>query len=421
MNKLRSAIASGIFSACLLFGGCDINSTNISKKDDSTNKEYHLENFKNVSGDNNYEKPSSIVKYDGINSRNSFFNGVGKLEGKLLFYEAPTLNYETKQFLKRPAIYSALDITNPEKIFEFSDDYLDEFNSDQYVLEDGALRITGLLSSLVPSSDDSILFISNVSNKMFKIYKSETTFVAEEFLVDDELYGINSMIFGEDGKMYAVQEQLESSGGNILRNRRVISIDLSNSLIKEEFILPKDISTDILFGIKENTYLDLGNKLDLVRNNAVGKNLNGFDFFVSDLISGSIYSHSLDRTEANEFASGLIFPSSLAVDFEGKVLTIEGPRLSTNEDNQPRNIQMDEPPRIVQLDSQNGNINLYSFQGGIDKYDTEWYKLLEGGRIVPINLYMDSVLIEDDFNWDFYYTNSLTGEVGLVSADKTQE
>ncbi|MCK9570474.1 hypothetical protein M0R72_16120 [Candidatus Pacearchaeota archaeon] len=418
MNKLCSTLASGIFSAYLLFGGCDFNFTNISKKDDSVNKEYHLNNFKEITSYDNFEQPSGISTYKKANSRNLLFEESIGLEGKLLFYEAPTINYETGSFSKHPSIYSTSDISNLEKIFEFSDDYINEFEGNgRFMLNDGTLKIQGLLSSLVISSDNSIFFISNTSNKMFKIYKPGEIFTATEFLADDELYGVNSMTLGDDGKIYAVQEQLKSNG-NSVRNRRVISIDLSNSLIKEEFVLPEGVSTDVFFRVKESYDLSVGNRLDITQNNEVGKLLNGFDFFISDQINGKIYAHSPEMSEAGYFASDLNLPSSVVVDLEGKVITVEGPVLSLQENNSIKSIQINEPPKIVQIDSEANNTDLYSFLDEASEYDTEWYKILDNGFIDPINLYFDSALVDDTSNWCFYYTNSFTGKVGLISADK---
>ncbi|MBI4116512.1 hypothetical protein HY449_02090 [Candidatus Pacearchaeota archaeon] len=165
--------------------------------------------------------------------------------------------------------------------------------------------------------------------------------VKRDFARDDEIIGTVDMHLGSNGRIYLPQSMiincadLPQNQWTVSRQRRVISInpnDLSNldgSLkYKTEFVLPDGTMpiklTGILTGERYfNQCLPTDDMIRVVENSPAGKTSNGNEFYISDFLTGMVYS-----TNAGGVASAfrnIPYPTALAVEENGKVLVTKGP------------------------------------------------------------------------------------------------
>ncbi|VVB83740.1 Uncharacterised protein [uncultured archaeon] len=414
MNKLGKvlALSGAIFAGSIFLNGCPAYDN--SKK----SEHYVLKNISKIILGKNYEPLGGLSSAGNVNSAKGIKKGASL---EKIFIESPLFKQSsTLNFILPPSIYSESD-SSPTKMYSFPDEDVNEFLTgwtEDVTKDDGELvvRPHGLILDSLLLDDGSVLVSSNISKKLFRVYSNNENFEEEVYLEDDELVGITDMIMGRDGKVYCTQQQLNAVGNDIARHKRVISIDY-NKNISEEFLLPDGISSGYMNFIQENSKysqatLNIGSKIDIIENTETGKQLTNAKFYVSDQLTGAIYSVS-DANEISILRENLQSPSSLAIDKEGRVIITTGPILDSS------NIVI--PSKVIAIKPQGLDEEIYSFSEDSGKDYNTGLVISQGENKIPLAFFMSSVLSEDSANWEFSYTKSLTGETGIFTASKVQE
>jgi hypothetical protein len=422
-SKLKK-IGSGILiGSLLLFNGCERDNV----KPDNTN--YTLKNPVKVDLADNYEMPGSLSSYNAkSNSKKNFLVG----EGELVFSQSPTFNGPPiTDFIVNPGIYKLNTSSSlVDSIYTFPSIDLKDFEPNWVrINEDNSISAKGLILSNILLPDSSYLFASNFSGKLFKVFQDSSGQLRREiYLENEELIGISDMIYGSDGKIYATQQRLVGGENATLRDKRVISISLEDSVINEEFILPLG---DNLTGFLNNG-LSIGNKLDIIENL---KSYDGSKFYVSDELAGVIYQVS-QSNEVIPLVSNLNLPSSLAIQSNGKILTLTGPKMNSDFSDFVKY------PELLEIDPINGKYSsIYIFENEpIEDYKTGLATVDSFGNQLPVEFYVSTIISEGetdsklDSSLSFselefslssgltlFFTKSLTGEVGMITFDKQLE
>ncbi|MCK5624309.1 hypothetical protein KAI04_00515 [Candidatus Pacearchaeota archaeon] len=393
--KLKNILLSGILAGSLALGSC-------TKFEDSEIKQnnYELINVSETILGQGYERPGGLSS----NKKGTLksFDNQGSLETQL-FCSSPVINLYRTDFLVKPKIYTnSPDLSSQNILYELSnvevDDFLGGYLGEVYVDGIRGWRPGKLILDLITLPDNSIILSSNNSDKLYRIYNDETKYKEEIYLENDSLVGITDMILGSDNNIYAVK--------NIPKNKEVISIDIETKEISHEFSIPDGVSTSMGSSV-------IG-KMDIIENTLEGRILNNSKYYVLDQLTKTIYNVS-DSKVVTPLKDKLRYPSSLAIDDMGRIITTLGPTISSPDFNfleYPQVIAIN-PSTLKQDTIYNFfNDNPIDYHVGILSVDNN--------QISPISFYMTSLLCETDTDFDFYFTKSLTGEIGKITATKDE-
>ena len=298
-------------------------------------------NFKNKILSYGLENPSGISLYEsGKKSMLKSETKASSLE-ELVFCSSPIFNGTQTEFLINPKIFNYEgDLMTTNLLYEFQNEDIDYFKTDNLELirnEEGnthfingvaAYRSIGsnLDTAILPGGN--ILFSSIVSNKILSLNGGEKNI----YLEDDDLIGINNMIYGSDDKVYLTQVAIRNSNGQIIRPKRVLSLDNSNNL-NLEIELPEGTHTNSNLKIRSDhslyggDFLEIGSQVRMVEN--LDQKLDPSKFYVLDQFSKAIYKISEGGLiNLLENTSPEIYPSGIAAEIKGKIYYITSPLFS---------------------------------------------------------------------------------------------
>lgn len=285
-----------------------------------------------------------------------------------------------------------------------------------YALPDSLWRGSGLTMDNLVLNDGSILTSSNSSDKIFITKPSGES---EIYLQDEELQRITDLILGSNNKIYAVKSPLIDSEWSaiVISPKKVISIE--NKTIYSEFELPTDINThswgfNYFIGNwwRDAPFLE---KLRIVENSANGKKRFGAAFYISDMLEGKIY--KVDASKNIEvIASGLRFPSSIAVDSTGNIFYTTSPMWS--------GYSVSFPSQLHALNPETGNsVLVHEFEETIDDYinSTGWAISMTYNNIkyvLPTGYNVTNILYESTAELIFLISNSNQGTLKWIQVMK---
>ena len=275
------------------------------------------------------------------------------------------------------------------------------------------LRPRGLSIDAVVLEDNSVLVSSNVSKKIFEIDESGIDHV---YLEDDELIGITNMILGSDGKIYCAQLPLIDPPNNIIRPKRVISVD-SQKNINIEFELPiGTFGGTCASGLDNTKYagncLPMDTHLKIIENTNIGEDKPS-KFYVTDLLTQVVY--GISQKGDVSILANLRYPSSVAIDNYGKLFVTTSPLLSLER-------EVSHYPELFEINPETEETTLlHSFTKDSNSYRSGIAEevIIEGQKyLFPTNFTMYSALFENEAKFVFIYTNSLTGTFNKLDATK---
>jgi len=342
-NLTKKFLAPLILAGSILIGGCNpiYNPSPSTSSFPPSNLKYTLGNISQKNIAQGYGRPN------GLSSNNNLANKTlnkSRSIGKTYTKEGVALNpitfftvdptFTSNDFRTPPAIYGIDESNVTTKLYEFTEEDKREFKSGTGLIywdESGNefIRQRGLNLETLALVDNSVLVISNVSNRLFRIFQDENgVFQKEDYFVNDELFGTTGMILEEDGNTVdLVQVPLyftptSESELSYSRNKRIISFKLDD-LAKEIIVkseLP-DISQDDFLLVPDTiskylgAYFQFGDKLDLVKD-SLGR------FYVADSLDKKIY--QIDNGVASVFKELDRPPTSMTINQQGDLFIIKG-------------------------------------------------------------------------------------------------
>lgn len=390
------------------------------------NVNFNLTNIVENTWANGFEQPTGLsVPSEIVSSRTSARNYEQRLDDKV-FVTKPAFNVNIDAIQINPKIFrfSGNNFSLPTA-YELTIADIDDFNTSQVKGANiggiDVYRPLGLLLNTILANDGSVILSSNKSKKLFEIDANGSQRV---YLDSDELIGITSMIAGSDGKVYCTQAplvRLNDGQSEIVRSKRVISIDSSKN-IKVEFELPnKGISSQTYLSISNNAiysgaYQPFGELIKIVENTELGKQFNDSSkFYISDWLNSSVYKVSEDN-QVSLLDGDVRYPSSIAVGNLGNVFVVTGPLLYDD------NKTVASYPELLMINPKTGNKqSLYTLDKE-ETYSTHICKLTNinnTAHCIPISFELSTILFEDNKNIELLFTNSQTGTLKSLEALKS--
>lgn len=372
------------------------------------------------------ESPSGLSLY-----KNSFNLRKEILEDTVVFCEGPIGNgNHIIEFLDGyfPKVLKYSKDNPVQIVYEFpQEEYNVDFeSSDQYAAFDKithkpfGVRPLGLYLDTAVLNEGGILFSSNVSKRIYTVGEQGKSI----YLEDEELLGIEQMLLGSDGKLYCSQAELFNKQGEMIREKRVISID-SNKNIKTEFTLPNGSFQE---GPAKPVYDKFGGIIDWVNSIKMGSalffvenanpSLDSSKFYMIDQWQRVIYKISEDN-QVNILKNNLRYPSSLAISNSGLLFTTMAPLITSHGPSLPT--------ELFSINPSTGETNsIYNFE--------DIYNLEGEGRYAPIpsieisfqgidygfpkGFKMSSKIEENDSEINLRLTNSCLGELEEIIIPK---
>ena len=350
----------------------------------------------------------------------------------LIFCDNPVIIGDSfnLEFVVPPKIYQYIgDTSTTNVLYEFQPEDINLFSTvNNYLVRDEqgdpvfvdgkpANRPFGLTLDTLVLPDTTPLFSSILSNKLFKIGKG----TKETYLEDDELFGINNMIYGSDGKIHCTQADIYDSNNNLIRQKRILSIDPTDgsfSFFDLPFGLRAGGGEPIYEDIQGTKYaggiIELGSQLRIVEN--TNPLLDSSNFYAIDQFSRVLHKISSDNKITSINLS--YYPSGLAIDNSGRIL------ISTTfilKDKSNDDGLFASPPQLVVINPSTEEENiLYSFGDAVKGYHTQIptipINFQENICNLPWNSLRDVSAIQNGLDLDLYWTDSVTGEVGELNA-----
>lgn len=470
MNVKRRSLVGAFLSISIGLVGCGIFDPSEGPKKKSSNS-YTLSNFQEMILGSGYERPT------GMSSSNNG-KGLSKKSGSsfvgidLIFAERPTFhsfavydtftNFDTTfvdsltpdssvvldtivtsytwidtltgpLVLLKPTTISKIDTSflQIENIYEFSGENIDDFKEGLMAgpidASGNALfyRSRGLSLETAVLDSSSVLVASSASKKLFKI--ATDVGMKEIYKEDEELIASRDIIKDNDGKIYIVQAPLYSIDEGVYsieRPKRVISLD-SFREISVEFELPDVGSIHFLWGVSSSntlyggSFYQMGEQLQIVENSTAGKARNDVDFYVSDLLDNRIYSASKDTVgggwSVGVFAENFQSPPlDMVTAQNGNLYVITTALLDSN-----KNVAV--YPSIIQITPEGAQTTVYTLSSS--KLSNIFENIAISGQsigdyIFPRVYNISAAVFEDSTMWRVYLTDSHTGEVKIITADK---
>lgn len=356
-----------------------------------------LEMAQGLSGLAKGADPDSIIKHGKFTS---------------VFCERPLLS-SSGGFAKAPRIikYADGDMT---VLYEFQAADTADFSTGVRHVTTGGLRPVGLVLETAVLPDSSVLFTTNITDKIYRITSGGNK---EVYLENDALMGTTGMIMGDDGKVYCAQVPFYYIFQDVVvRKKRVISID-SGMNIKVEFELPdRDYRSGwghLINGRTDTGAISMvmGNLIKVTENTAEGKRINDpSKFYASDMLSHVIYKVS-DAGVVNVLKEGIWCPSSMQVGKLGKVFVTTGTLLDAQHNVIPGYL-----PKLVAVNPKTDKAyDIYVFKEE-NSYQTGFSEVVSGGEI-PMGFSISSILFEGDTRMEFYFTNTFNGKFKKMLAE----
>lgn len=278
---------------------------------------------------------------------------------------------------------------------------------------------------------DSVLLSSNVSRRIIQMdpFGNFST-----YLEDDRLIGISNMILGSDGKIYAVRLPLVS-GSSVERSKDIISIDINNGKVIGDVC---NVTSDF-YGInrRDLSVIDPSNvlyaglsmifdeQLKIAENSPTGKSNNGNAFYVSDMLGKRVYVVDSSNV-AGVLKDGLRFPVAIVVDSSGNVYPQVSPLLGVNDNSFVDITQEDangvvSAPDLMLIDPAAPLTDSRAYRYPVDSYRSGYYSNVSFKGVnyaLPGAFTTDAAIFENATDLAIQSTDSLTGEVKLVTATK---
>ncbi|RLG16085.1 hypothetical protein DRN69_01695 [Candidatus Pacearchaeota archaeon] len=456
MGLARKILAGGFLIGSLALGSCRLEGPlpspeELADEDSSMNSEY-TEDYtlvkisENVLG-RGYEMPEGL-RLKSFSYKKQFNKSLSvDDEGTLssVFLERPTFKIlrSDKTFEVGPKINSLSgtleDVVSGtvsiNTLFSFSQDYLSDFNSFQFQEINSILRPLGLFLRTLPLGNDYFLISSNFSNKLFGIVKDiDGIYNSEIFKQEDELIGINDMILGSDGKIYVTQspilEYTTYPEIRLIRKKRVISIDDKNN-INEEFSLPDGVVSKFFTKIPDSNLLYGGyfnpgdEQLRIEENSSDGKTKTNIEFFVSDFLSGIIYSVSKNSEGIYQTSVLKEVPYPLAVEVEqnGNLFVVTGP-IFRDSDSEPgiQSLSFLKNSEIIKIDPSDvtNTTSIYTIPEELEDFPGAFQPISNSSYedYFPTGYSVSIGIAEDTDTLTFLLSNTHSGKVNAVQFKK---
>ncbi|MEK6760699.1 MAG: hypothetical protein AABX93_02125 [Nanoarchaeota archaeon] len=376
-----------------------------------------------------YNSPLGLSSCLGKNS-NSTLNLIPtsiSQSGTEYFIERPTLtsNGTNVSFGSiKPSIYQKLTNSDPIKIFEFSDaDFNDFYKAFEDITSGSERKPKFPWLDTLALSDDLILISSGFSDKIFAVRKNLETGLYEKdltpFVQSSELIGIDELVLGSDGNIYAAQSGIRnniSSEGTIIRNPRVIKIDANTKEITPLFNMGVGLEINpIVYSsvqMSDGNYLETYNKHSLVENSEQGKLNNGVQFYASNYLEGAIFSFdgsivTLRETDIENL------PVSLGILQNGDLLKSKAPRYP--------NVASEIPLSNSGIDLLNDTTltsEFHSFSDNFSDFLTDMIIFDTNQGLIPLGFDIPMSIRETPDQVEVNLTNTNTGELKQLSAQK---
>lgn len=358
---------------------------------------------------------------------------VGLSQGSLYFMDMPSCLVSNGEFqpifTKRPTLYknSSLDDSEPVKIFEFGQESFNDF-WDGYDLSHptiSEIKSRGLFLDTLVLSEEEVLISSNVSDKIFSIINDKNgnySLNPVPFAQGEDIIGIDEMIMGSDGLIYATQSGIEGTTADgpfpYIRKPRVISLDPITKQVIQEFLLrpssnPKfenvygQCGINITLSGYDVAILELGKKHAIIENSIQGRSDTGIRFFVSSYLDNMVLAADESNLVSIVSQETDFFPTSLQISKRGDLFVAKAPI------NVGKSSYSNSGINYI-LSGETKRKNLHTFNDNPQDYKTGMFSR-EG---VPSGFDIKTLLVEDSSKLDIYLTNTHTGDLKIVSADK---
>lgn len=345
--------------------------------------------------------------------------------GGIQNYENPKVYQFSGTFDKISTEYLAQFDLN-EYASDFSDtshfsslEYSNLLLTSLFALVDSLWRPVGLTLDGLILNDGSVLVTSSFSEKIFKINSGEP----DIYLQNSNLERITGIIQSRDDRIYAAQSPLiiDDNGLKIERPKRVVSI--KNNIVTIEFDLPTNIQNSIWQYNSDNTNLSNFERVKIIQNSPAGRKKFGNDFYISDLFENTIY--KVDTiNNVSVLASGLNYPSSLAIDSAGNLFYTTTPVVNTYD--YVFNTEISQPASLCILNPETGKTSVIIEFGGtnvsdylISGWGNCWITLdKRSDYCIPVNFNVSNVLFESEKELNFLITNSHQRTLKLITLEK---
>jgi len=367
MKNLATRILTPlVLAGSLFFAGCNWNVNNLNQSNNqSALFQYKPGKISTSTLGGNYERPGGLSSYKKIFSlknKSVITSKDSSGQDTIYFTVNPTFDSDDN-FFDYPGIYNLNAPSIPVYTFPNNDakEFAISLGSGVNSKRQGCLIPSGLSIETLALSDNSILAISNVSGKLYRIVKNSDTgkFENDESFsfYDDRLFGTTSISLDktDNNIIYLTQIPLyKASDKSIDRPKRVLSFNIQNKSIS---VLPYEIpDVKILTSTSQVPQKNLTYSADDVQ---FGDFLN----MVEDSLGNFWFADSLDRRIYKQ--DGTVFkelnrsPTSITVDNEGNLFVIEGTLL--NPDN-----TLAFPPELVMISPDGTEIDLETIPTNTD-------------------------------------------------------
>jgi len=354
------------------------------------------------------------------------------------FCTTPLMDYYQTYFVQNPIIYKYTKGNHLVNFFEFGSADISEFriglsNEVNPGQPNTDVRPRGLALSTIILNDGSVLFASNMSQKIHEI---DTQGNKQIYLDDERLVGITDMVLGSDGKVYCAQGPIfypdPSLGLVVIRKTGVISID-ANKNINTEFELPGAAGTGFTYGLDNNeTYsgtgpftpsnppasLMLGHLVKIHENKR--KDVKNVKFYVSDMFEKTVYDVD-DNNNVNVLKTGLRYPSTLTMGNDGKLFLLTG-IITDQLFSGGFDIASGYEPELIVINPKKNTTRsvhkLMNEGGGYGGYMKD-VVIDQTTKYLPIGQKLSAILVSETSNTiEFYVNNSINGNFRSLVARK---
>jgi hypothetical protein len=436
MKSLTKILASAIIAGSFLFAGCNFDTKYIPKDNPPVSSQYKPGKVSTTTLGKNYQRPGGLSLSKGTNSKSKSVLMAKDSSGQneIYFTVNPTFDPEDN-FFDYPAIYNLNNASDPVYTFPSADakEFAISLGSGVNSMGQGCLIPSGLSIETLVLPDTSILVISNISGKLYRIVKNLDTGKFQ----NDDLFSINSdELFGttnialekaDSNIIYLTQIPLYKRSDEdpnryvIDRPKRIISLsfnDLLAGLVNPvtKFALPitDDVKTlNSIAGILNNEkyagdFVQFGDFLNMSEDSSG-------NFWFADSLDRRIYSQDgsvfkeLDRP-----------PTSITVDAEGNLFIIKGTLLNSDK-------SVASPPELVMISPDGTETNhLSDFIPNFDFSSSGSLELIpivgNDGEIInyffPEQEFSSLSSSETDTTTSIYYANYLEGTIQQIDITK---
>lgn len=377
------------------------------KSSGSNNNGNKLSDFTETELGRGYEMPSGVsLKSDSQNNLNSYLTKELSSNNGMNFCSRP-LYSDSGGFALPPKLHELYEDQTQNQLFEFPDSQISDFRVGfiQTVDHNGtsAYQPKALSLDSIVLDDGSILFSSNVSDKIFRIYDDGSGMSQEIWLQDNDLYGITGIEKGNDGKIYAAQVPL--SGG---RAGRVLSIDSSSKNMSVAAELPGKFNGSFVQG---NIPVDMQNKV--AENTPAGISNYGYERYALDLTNNSVF--GITSAGNAELIANIARPTSVGVRDDGTLLVTTSPMYD------PENNFI--PTKLIGINpSTRATEEMHRFSESPGDYNTGFAKseTINGVNYrIPVNFQISMRVLEDIQELKALLSNSHKGNLMSLTAQKS--